>query len=203
MQHKINLNAAYWNLTGSPNSLSFLPTELCRPPQPLRTHLRLPGAAAHLQVIGKELHTSTSYKADRLLLMRGCFDETGVWRIHAHKRPICRVKWQIVAWSRRNGRRKLPAAASRNSLVSWDLVSKARNVRAWNRNRRCPKRTDTGLLCADGLQKESFPSAHGGFVCFCCSYFWTEHGNIISPINGLFCYHAVQIWTVSKTIPDQ
>lgn len=70
VQQKTHLKAAYWNLTVHPTVLSLLPTQ----PPPC-THLRPPGAAAHLQVIGKWPHASRAYKADRLLLVRGYFDE--------------------------------------------------------------------------------------------------------------------------------
>lgn len=53
------------------------------------------------------------------------------------------------------------------------------------------KRADTGLLCAEWTAEASFSSALG--LLLLLIFLNGKHGSIISPINGLFCYDAVQI----------
>lgn len=79
-----------------------------------------------------------------------------------------------------------------------DPASKAWNVRAWNRNCRCAKRTDTGLLCANGLQKVSFSSAHGVFRLLLLLIFLNGAGEHHLTHTWTLCYDAVQIWQLVK-----
>lgn len=102
VQQKIHLKAAYWNLTGS--ATSFKP-----PSNPIVRvrHSLLAPIYAYLA----QLHTCrwsvSGLTRQELIKPTVCCcygdiwmncrpNETGVRRVHAHKRPIRRVKWQIV-----------------------------------------------------------------------------------------------------------
>lgn len=201
VQQKIHSKTVYWDLTGSPNS--FKPPSNTASLHPFS----LPGAAAHLQVIGKWPHASTAYKADRLLLVRGCFDEMPPsWKRRAARpgayTPDLSRKVADSGAEGTGGGSYLPQRPECLWCQGMQLQKPEMCVRE-TETAAAPSAQTTGLLCARWLQR--CPHLH--WVCLLCFllliFLNGKHGNIISPVNGLFCCDAAQTWTLGKTIPDQ